>query len=58
MGRASRFAVIVDEEWCSNLRQRPILGRRLAEESLAEQRAVEAEPEMPFEAYLEAYFRD
>ena len=32
--------------------------RRLAEESLAEQRAVEAEPEMPFEAYLEAYFRD
>lgn len=26
--------------------------RRLAEESLAQQRAVEAEAEMPFEAYL------
>ncbi|HAV68471.1 MAG TPA: glutamate--cysteine ligase, partial [Alcanivorax sp.] len=31
--------------------------RRLAEDSLAEQQAAEAEAEMPFEAYLEAYFR-
>ena len=32
--------------------------RRLAEDSLAQQQAVEAEAEIPFEAYLEAYFRD